>query len=134
MIAAPGGHVRRRGRAAVWLAWSDGRERALLRAQCREEGWETIAFESLAEARSALERGLGAPRVLLVDAGDAARDPETWNALASAPSETRRIAVASRTHESRPEGVDLTLERPLEIGRVVDAIREALVERSATAE
>lgn len=108
----------------VWIVWSDRSERSLIRAQCREEGFDTAAVESLRHALALLARGSAPPRIIVLDATNAARDLDAWRSLRQALGETRVIAVTGPTREDRVPGVNRTLVRPLEIAELIRALRE----------
>jgi hypothetical protein len=110
----------------VWLVWGDRGTRALLFAQCVEEGWEAAGYASPRDALAALAAGRPAPRVVVVAGEDAARDPAGWAALRRALGGARVVAVRSRTRADVPEGADVELARPLDVAAVVDVVRRCL--------
>ena len=92
--------------------------RALLRAQLREEGFEALGFETLADAES---EAADAAALLLDTTGD---QPSGWQQV------LRRLAaqLPAMVIAGASEEVDLpggkVLRRPLSVADIVRAVRE----------
>lgn len=122
------------GPGAVWLVWSEARTRALILAEGREAGLEVRAFESVRDALTVLAAGGAAPAALVLDAEDAARDPEGWAALRRALPRTRALAVTPQAVQAEVEGIDLRCPRPLEIGALIRQVSAVLSQAASTTE
>jgi CheY-like chemotaxis protein len=114
----------------ILIAGNDWQSRALLRAQLLEEGFEVEAHESISDALSTLKPGTSVPELLIADismSDDPAADVEALSAW------SRKIPtwiIASRTYiiekDLRGHGFEMILLRPIDVGELVDQIKQRL--------
>ena len=116
----------------ILIAGKDWQARALLRAQLLEEGFEVEAHETVPEALAALETAPSPPDLFIADisqSDDPSADVEGLRAW------SRKVPIwiiASRTFivekGLRGHGFEVTLLRPVDVGELVDQIKQRLEE------
>ena len=116
----------------ILIAGKDWQSRALLRAQLLEEGFEVEALEAIPEALAALGAGTNLPGLLIADIS-ASDDPSADVEVLSAWSRKVPIwIIASRTYiverGLRGHGFEMVLLRPVDVGELVDQIKQRLEE------
>ncbi len=114
----------------ILLAGKDWQARALLRAQLLEEGFDVDAHETIADALATLPLAANVPDLFIADIS-ASDDPSADVDALSAWS--RRIpiwVIASRTYivekGLRGHGFEVILLRPVDVGELVDQIKQRL--------
>jgi DNA-binding response OmpR family regulator len=112
----------------VLLLASEWPERALLRAQLIEEGYEVVAVEAWPLPKLYRVPGME-PRLLLVDLQGLSRPRETLAELWQVGGPTRVLVVTAlgtvTADEARALGFD-TIQRPATIGQIVTAVAALL--------
>jgi DNA-binding response OmpR family regulator len=112
----------------VLLLASAWPERALLRAQLIEEGYEVVAVEAWPLPKLYRVPGME-PRLLLVDLQGLPRPRETLAELWQVGGPTRVLVVTAlgtvTADEARALGFD-TIQRPATIGQIVTAVAALL--------
>lgn len=112
----------------VLLLASAWPERALLRAQLIEEGYEVVAVEAWPLPKLYRVPGME-PRLLLVDLQGLSRPRETLAELWQVGGPTRVLVVTAlgtvTADEARALGFD-TIQRPATIGQIVTAVAALL--------
>jgi DNA-binding response OmpR family regulator len=114
----------------ILIAGKDWQARALLRAQLLEEEFEVEAHETISEALAVLLAGADLPDLLIADIS-ASDDPSADVEALSAWSRKLPIwIIASRTYivekGLRGHGFEVTLMRPVDVGELVEQIRQRL--------
>jgi CheY-like chemotaxis protein len=114
----------------IFIAGNDWQSRALLRAQLLEEGFEVEAHESVHDALSTLTPGATLPDLLIADVS-ASGDPSTdVKGLSAWSRKLPTWIIASRTYiiekGLRGHGFEMILLRPVDIGELVDQIKQRL--------
>jgi CheY-like chemotaxis protein len=114
----------------ILIAGNDWQSRALLRAQLLEEGFEVEAHESISDALSTLTAGASLPELLIADVS-ASDDPSAdVEALSAWSRKIPTWIIASRTYiiekGLRGRGFEMILLRPIDVGELVDQIRQRL--------
>jgi len=133
MVASRGRAEYAQGRhwvSRILIAGKDWQARALLRAQLLEEGVEVEAHETISEALAVLLAGADLPDLLIADIS-ASDDPSADVEALSAWSRKLPIwIIASRTYivekGLRGHGFEVTLMRPVDVGELVEQIRQRL--------
>jgi CheY-like chemotaxis protein len=118
----------------ILIAGKDWQARALLRAQLLEEGLEVEAHETIPDALAVMAPGTGLPDLLIADIS-ASHEPSADVEALSAWSRKFPIwIIASRTYivekGLRGHGFEMILLRPVDVGKLVDQIKQRL-ERQA---
>jgi len=114
----------------ILIAGKDWQARALLRAQLLEEGFEVEAHETIPEALATLEPGANLPDLFIADIS-ASDDPSAdVEALSAWHRKVPIWIIASRTYivekGLRGHGFEMTLLRPVDVGELVDQIKQRL--------
>jgi len=104
----------------VLVVGRDWKFRALLRAQLREEGYEALGFETLAEAAEEIGRSAPPPAALVFDTA-AAPSAELERLAALAAPVPLLVVAAAQENVTAPRA--RVLHRPLPLGQVVAAVR-----------
>jgi CheY-like chemotaxis protein len=116
--------------AQVFLAGKDWRLRALLRAQLIEEGVSVEAFETIAEALARLEFFPVAPALFIADISASDRPSAEVERLAlwarRIPTWVIATHTSSVTGGLEGRGFERLLFRPLDLGKLVEMIRQRL--------
>jgi len=119
----------------VLLLASEWRDRALLRAQLIEEGYEVIAVDGWPLPKLYRVAGME-PRLLLVDLQGLSRPHETLAEVRQVAGPTRVLVVTAlgtvTADEVRALGFDV-IQRPATIGQIVAAVRALLTGKSRPA-
>ena len=116
----------------IVIAGKDWQARALLRAQLLEEGFEVEAHETIPDAVTTLETATNLPDLVIADIS-ASNDPSADVQALSAWSRKVPIwIIASRSYivekGLRGHGFEMTLLRPVDVGELVDQIKQKLEE------
>ena len=116
----------------ILIAGKDWQARALLRAQLLEEGFEVEAYETISDALATLRSGTNLPDLFIADIS-ASDDPSADVEALSAWSQKIPIwIIASRTFivekGLRGHGFEMILLRPVDVGELVDQIKQRLEE------
>ena len=116
----------------IVIAGKDWQARALLRAQLLEEGFEVEAHETIPDAVTTLETATNLPDLVIADIS-ASNDPSADVQALSAWSRKVPIwIIASRSYivekGLRGHGFEMTLLRPVDVGELVDQIKQRLGE------
>ncbi|MGO8792629.1 MAG: hypothetical protein ACLQVL_35300 [Terriglobia bacterium] len=114
----------------ILIAGKDWQARSMLRAQMLEEGFEVEAHESIPDALTALERGANVPDLLIADISSSDEPSADVEALSAWSRQFPIWIIASRTYivekDLRGHGFEMTLLRPLDVGEIVDQIKQRL--------
>jgi CheY-like chemotaxis protein len=116
----------------ILIAGKDWQARALLRAQLLDEGFEVEAHETIPDALATLGEGTDHPDLFIADIS-ASDDPAADVEALSAWSHKIPIwIIASRTYivekGLRGHGFEVTLLRPVDVGELVDQIKQRVEE------
>ena len=116
----------------ILIAGKDWQSRALLRAQLLDEGFEVEAHETIPDALAALTPGAKLPDLLIADIS-ASDDPSAdVEALTAWSLKIPIWIIASRTYivekGLKGHGFDMILLRPVDVGELVDQIKQKLEE------
>jgi CheY-like chemotaxis protein len=114
----------------ILIAGKDWQARALLRAQLLEEGFEVEAYETIPEALATLPSAPNPPDLLIADIS-ASDDPSAdVEALASWSRRVPIWIIASRAFiiekGLKGHGFEMILLRPVDVGELVDQIKQRL--------
>lgn len=116
--------------AQILIAGKDWTARALLRAQLIEEGFDVEAYEDAQEVVQRLWGSTDVPSLLIVDLFGSTKPSEDiatlshWAKLLPIWILVGRNAPAAGTLEGR--GFERVLSRPLDLGKLLEEIREWL--------
>ena len=114
----------------IVVAGKDWQARALLRAQLLEEGFEVEAYEAVPEALATLAPGANLPDLLLADISASDEPSADVTALAAWSGKIPVWVIASRTYivekGLRGHGFEMTLLRPVDVGELVEQIKQRL--------
>jgi len=114
----------------ILIAGNDWQSRALLRAQLLEEGFEVEAHESISAALSTLTPGTSIPELLIADISMSDDPSADVKALSAWSRKIPTWIIASRTYiiekGLRGHGFEMILLRPIDVGELVDQIRQRL--------
>jgi CheY-like chemotaxis protein len=116
----------------IHIAGKDWQARALLRAQLLEEGFDVEAYETIPEALATLQPGTKLPDLFIADIS-ASDDPSAdVEALSAWSRKVPTWVIASRSYiierGLRGHGFEMILLRPVDVGEVVDQIKQRLEE------
>ncbi len=116
----------------ILIAGKDWQARALLRAQLLEEGFEVEAYETIPEALATLESRTNLPDLFIADIS-ASDDPSAdVEALSAWSRKIPTLVIASRSYivekGLRGRGFEVILLRPVDVGELVDQIKQRLDE------
>jgi len=116
----------------ILIAGKDWQARALLRAQLLEEGFEVEAYETIPEALATLESRTNLPDLFIADIS-ASDDPSAdVEALSAWSRKIPTWVIASRSYivekGLRGRGFEVILLRPVDVGELVDQIKQRLDE------
>ena len=118
----------------ILLAGKDWQARALLRAQLLEEGFEVDAHETIPDALAALESGTNVPHLLIADISASDEPSADVEALAAWSRKIPTWVIASRAFiiekKLRGHGFEMILLRPVDVGELVDQIKQRLANTS----
>jgi CheY-like chemotaxis protein len=118
----------------ILIAGKDWQARALLRAQLLEEGFEVEAHETIAEALAALEPDASLPDLFIADVSESDDPSADVDALTAWSRKVPIWILASRAFiiekGLRGHGFEMTFLRPVDVGELVDQIKQRL-ERQA---
>lgn len=118
----------------ILIAGKDWQARTLLRAQLLEEGFDVEAHETVADALASLESTPSAPDLFLADISQSDDLTGEVEALAAGSRKTPIWIIASRAFITEKglsgRGFEMILLRPVDVGELVDQIRQRL-ERQA---
>jgi len=114
----------------ILIAGKDWQARALLRAQLLEEGFEVEAYETIPEALATLQAGPQLPDLMIADIS-ASDDPSAdVEALSAYAHKVPIWVIASRSYiiekGLRGHGFEMILLRPVDVGELVDQIKQRL--------
>ena len=116
----------------ILIAGKDWQARALLRAQLLEEGFEVEAHETIPEALAALEPGTNLPDLFIADISASDEPSADVEALSAWSRKVPIWIIASRTYivekGLRGHGFEMILLRPVDVGELVDQIKQRLEE------
>ena len=116
----------------ILIAGKDWQARALLRAQLLEEGFEVEACESIPDALATLGPGSNLPGLLIADISASDEPSADVQALAAWSRKIPIWIIASRTYivekGLRGHGFEVVLLRPVDLGELVDQIKQRLEE------
>ena len=128
--AQPDGALRRLVVGHILIAGKDWQARAMLRAQLLEEGFEVEAHESIPDALTALEPGTNLPNLLIADISSSDKPSADVEALSEWSRKVPIWIIASRTYivekGLRGRGFEMTLLRPIDVGELVDQVKQRL--------
>jgi len=116
----------------ILIAGKDWQARALLRAQLLEEGFEVEAHETILEALATLSPETHLPDLFIADIS-ASDDPSAdVEALSAWARKVPTWIIASRSYiverGLRGHGFGMILLRPVDVGELVDQIKQRLEE------
>ena len=104
----------------------------MLRAQLLEEGFEVEAHETVREALESLESGPRPPDLFLADVSSSDDPSADVEALAAWSRKVPIWIIASRSFiiekGLRGHGFEMILLRPVDVGELVDQIKQRLEE------
>ncbi len=116
----------------ILIAGKDWQSRAMLRAQLLEEGFEVEACENIPEALANLEPGAKLPDLLIADISVSDEPSADVEALSAWSRKVPVWIIASRTYivekGLRGHGFEMVLLRPVDVGELVDQIKQRLEE------
>ena len=116
--------------AQVLLAGKDWQARALLRAQLIEEGASVDAYETVDDALAQLEWSFVLPALLIADISASDRPSADVERLRIWAKRIPIWIIASRTciveKCLRGHGFEMILLRPVDVGELVDQIKQRL--------
>lgn len=107
----------------VLVVGRDWKFRALLRAQLREEGFDALGFETLADAEAALSTCAPPPAAFIFDTAEA---PPAELAQLPALSEKLPLLVVASAGESLPIPEENAVRRPVQIGLLVATLAQRI--------
>jgi len=114
----------------ILIAGRDWQSRALIRAQLLEEGFDVEAHETVREALASLETVPGTPDMFLADVSQSDDLRADVEALAAWSRKIPIWIIASRTFATeknlRGHGFEMILLRPVDVGELVDQIKQRL--------
>jgi CheY-like chemotaxis protein len=114
----------------ILIAGKDWQTRALLRAQLLEEGFEVEAHKTISDALAALEPGPSPPDLFLADISQSDDPFADVEGLAAWSKKVPIWIIASRVliveKGLRGRGFEMTLLRPVDVGELVDQIKQRL--------
>jgi DNA-binding response OmpR family regulator len=114
----------------ILIAGKDWQARALLRAQLLEEGFEVEAHETIPDALAALAPDTSLPDLLIADISASEEPSADVEALSAWSRKIPIWVIASRTYivekGLRGHGFDMILLRPVDVGELVDQIKQRL--------
>lgn len=120
----------------VLIARKNWQARALLRAQLLEEGFEVEACETIPEALARLPPGTDLPALLLADISASDEPAADVEALSAWSRKIPIWVIASRTYIVEKglhgHGFEMILLRPVDLGELVDQIKQRLEENFET--
>jgi DNA-binding response OmpR family regulator len=118
----------------ILIAGKNWQARAMLRAQLMEEGFEVEAHESVSDALAALQPGANLPDLLIADISSSDEPSADVEALSAWSRQFPIWIIASRTYifekGLRDRGFEMTLLRPIDVGELVEQIKQRLEEVS----
>jgi len=118
----------------ILIAGKDWQARALLRAQLLEEGFGVEACENIPEALSTLGPGANLPGLLIADISASDEPSADVESLSAWSRKIPIWIIARRTYivEKGLEGhgFEMVLLRPVDLGELVDQIKQRLEENS----
>lgn len=114
----------------ILIAGKDWQARALLRAQLLEEGFEVEAHETIVDTLATLDPGTNFPDLLIADISSSDDPSADIEALSTWSRKLPIWIIASRTYivekGVRGHGFEVTLLRPVDVGELVDQIKQRL--------
>jgi CheY-like chemotaxis protein len=114
----------------ILIAGKDWQARALLRAQLLEEGFEVEAWENIPDALATLGPGTNLPGLLIADISASDEPSSDVEALSAWSPEIPIWTIASRTYIIEKglggPGFEMILLRPVDVGELVDQIKQRL--------
>jgi CheY-like chemotaxis protein len=116
----------------ILLAGQDWQARALVRAQLLEEGFDVQAYETIDEAIATLTPGTNLPNLFIADIS-ASDDPSADVEALSVWSRKIPIWIIARQTYIIPEGLrghgfETILLRPVDVGELVEQVKDRLKE------
>lgn len=116
----------------ILIAGKDWQARALLRAQLLEEGFDVEACENIPEAVATLGPRTNPPDLLIADITASDEPSADVEALSAWSRKVPIWIIASRTYivdkGLRGHGFEMVLLRPVDVGELVDQIKQRLEE------
>lgn len=114
----------------IVLIGQDWKTRALLRAELLEAGLDVEAYETIEDARAAVEQSYPPPKLLIADLTSSLHPLAIIALLAAWTHQIRVWVIASRSVVSEGvlagHGFERVLFRPVDLGRLVLDIERAL--------
>lgn len=118
----------------IVIAGKDWQARALLRAQLLGEGFEVEAWENIPDALATLGPGTNLPGLLIADISASDEPSSDVEALSAWSPKIPIWIIASRAYiierGLRGHGFEMILLRPVDVGELVDQIKQRLEEDS----
>ena len=114
----------------ILIAGKDWQARALLRAQLMEEGFEVEAYETIPEALATLARRTNLADLFIADVSASDEPSADVEALTAWSRKIPIWIIASRTYivekGLRGHGFEMTFLRPVDVGELVEQIKQRL--------